>query len=79
MADLGEDMPLTPPTDRSTLRRAAVHVADRIGVEHPHPLDGDYPAFAGQAIAKDPAVRAEVAELFDLLGIKPVQVRKAAQ
>lgn len=76
MGDLGEDMPLTPPTDRVLLRRAAVHVADRIAAENPHPLDDGYPALAGQAIARDPAVRDEIAEFFDLLGIKPSQVRK---
>lgn len=78
MADLGEDMPVTPPTNPELLRPAAVRIADRIAAEHPHPLDGRYPALAGQAIAKDPAVRAELAELFDLLGIKPPQIRKAA-
>lgn len=76
MGDLGEDMPLTPPTDRVLLRRAAVRIADRIAAGHPHPLDDRYPTLAGQAIAKDPTVRAEVAELFDLLGIKPTQIRK---
>ena len=78
MADLGEDMPLTPPTDRVLLRRAAVHVADRIAAEHPHPLDDGYPTLAGQAIAYDPKVRAEIAEFFDLLGINPSQARKGA-
>lgn len=71
MGDLGEDMPLTPPTDRVLLRRAAVHVADRIAAENPHPLDDGYPALAGQAIACDPAVRQDLGELLDLLGLKP--------
>ena len=71
MGDLGEDMPLTPPTDRVLLRRAAVRVADRVAAEHPHPLDDGYPALAGQAIARDPAVRRDLDELLDLLGLKP--------
>lgn len=78
MADLGEDMPITRATDKALLRKTAVRVADRVAAEHPHPLDDRYPTLAGQAIAKNPAVRAEIAELLDLLGIKPSQVRKAA-
>lgn len=72
------EVPLAPATDKTLLRKAAVHVADRVAAEHPHPLDDGYPALAGQAIARDPAVRAEVTDLLDLLGITPAQVRKDA-
>lgn len=52
-------------------RAASVHIADRIAAEHPHPLDDGYPTLAGQAIARDPAVRRDLGELLDLLGLKP--------
>lgn len=78
MGDLGEDMPLTPRPDRVLLRRAAVHVADRVAAEHPHPLDDGHPTLAGQAIAYDPEVRRELAELLAALGINQSQVRKGA-
>lgn len=71
MGDLGEDMPLTPRPDRVLLRRAAVHVADRVAAENPHPDDDRNPTLAGQAIARDPAVRQDLGELLDLLGLKP--------
>lgn len=68
MGDLGEDMPLTPRPSRALLRRAAVHVADRIGAKHPHPDDDLKPALAGRAIAHNPDAREDVLELLDAIG-----------
>jgi hypothetical protein len=56
------------PTARQT-RAAAVHVADRIAAEHPHPLDDVMPKLAGRQLAKDPAIAAGVLELLDVLGL----------
>lgn len=61
------------PTAKQT-RAAAVHVADRIAAEHPHPLDDVMPRLAGRTLARDPAVAAGVLELLDVLGlIRPRQ------
>jgi len=49
-------------------RAAAVHIADRIAAEHPHPLDELMPRLAGRLIARDPAVRDGVLELLDAIG-----------
>ena len=49
-------------------RAAAVHVADRIGAEHPHPDDETDPQGAGRQLAHDPAVRAELLLLLDVIG-----------
>lgn len=57
-------------------RAAAVHVADRVGAEHSHPLDDLMPRLAGRLIAEDPAVRDDVTDLLDALGLKPDQVRR---
>jgi len=51
-------------------RQAAIHVADRIAAEHPHPLDDVMPKLAGRLIAKDPAVRAGVLDLLAALGLE---------
>lgn len=56
------------PTTRQA-RAAAVHVADRIAAEHPHPLDDVMPKLAGRTLAQDPAVAAGVLELLDVLGL----------
>lgn len=45
------------PTVRQA-RAAAVHVADRIGAEHPHELDDVMPRLAGRQLAQDPAIAA---------------------
>lgn len=56
------------PTVRQ-VRAAAVHVADRIAAEHPHPLDDVMPRLAGKQLAQDPAITAGVLELLDVLGL----------
>lgn len=48
---------------------AALHVANRVAAEHPHPLDDDYPQLAGQAIACDPAVRDDLRYLLAVIGL----------
>lgn len=60
---------IDPDHRRDAERAAAVHVADRIGAEHPHPLDELMPRLAGRLIAQDPVVMAGVRELLDLLGL----------
>jgi hypothetical protein len=57
------------PLTRQQLRAAAVHVADRVAAENPHPLDDLMPRLAGRLIAEDPAVRSQVRELLDALGL----------
>lgn len=57
------------PSGPSATRAAAVHVADRVAAEHPHPLDDQMPKLAGRTIAKDPAVRGDLLELLDVLGL----------
>jgi hypothetical protein len=57
-------------------RAAAVHIADRVAAEHPHPLDELMPRHAGRLLAADPAVNAGVLELLDALGLKPNQIRR---
>lgn len=56
------------PTARQT-RAAAVHCADRIAAEHPHPLDDVMPKLAGKQLAQQPAIAAGVLELLDVLGL----------
>lgn len=51
-------------------RAAAVHCADRVAAEHPHPLDDCMPKLSGRLIAKDPAVTAGVLELLAALGLE---------
>ena len=58
------------------LRAAAVHVADRIAAEHPHPLDELMPRLSGRLIAADPAVNAGVLELLAAIGIRPDHIRR---
>ena len=57
----------TPEEQRRTARRAA----DVGAAEHPHPLDDVDPKQAGRELAKDPLIRAGVAELLDALGLLP--------
>lgn len=71
--------PKVAPTEASPLhatqlkpkqvRAAAIHVADRIAAEHPHPLDDEAPRLAGRLLAADPLVRTGLRELLDQLGI----------
>ncbi|MGW0584466.1 hypothetical protein ACWD25_53215 [Streptomyces sp. NPDC002920] len=49
-------------------RRAAVHLADRIAAQHPSPLDGLAPEYAGRLLAQDPTIRAGLRELLDAIG-----------
>lgn len=48
------------PTDEQVLRRAAVHIADRVAAQHPE--------LAGRQLAADPTVRAELLQLLDAIG-----------
>lgn len=59
----------TKPAEKARIaRKAAVHVADRIAAEHPHPLDDVMPRLAGRTLAQDPAVRTDLLELLDAIG-----------
>lgn len=60
---------IQPDVKRRMDRATAVHVADQVAAEHPHPLDDRMPRLAGRLIAEDPAVRAQVLELLDALGL----------
>jgi hypothetical protein len=75
-SDLNQFVLATDPTDADLARRAAVHVADQIAAEHPHPLDDVMPRIAGAVIAKDPVIAAGVLELLAALGIRPDQIRR---
>lgn len=68
---------IKPVEKRRQDRAAAVNVADRVAAEHPHPLDDGYPQLAGQAIAADPAVRDQVLELLDAIGLLEADVAAA--
>ena len=68
-AELKHDALIVGDLEADQLRAAAVHVADRIAAEHPHPLDDVMPKLAGRLIAQDPAVTAGVLELLDALGL----------
>lgn len=57
------------PSGPSATRAAAINVADRIAAAHPHPLDDQTPRDAGRLIAKDPAVRGDLLDLLDELGL----------
>ena len=57
-------------------RAAAVHIADQVGAEHPHPLDDVMPKLAGRTLAADPAVSTQVTDLLAALGIRPDQIRR---
>lgn len=52
-------------------RAAAVHIADRIAAEHPHPLDELMPKLAGRQLAADLVIEDGVRELLAALGIHP--------
>lgn len=60
---------LDPERQREIDRAAALHIADRVAAEHPHPLDDGRPQLAGQAIARDPAVRDGLLQLLDAIGL----------
>lgn len=68
-ADLEQTVLTVVALTRRQQRAAAVHVADRIAAEHPHPLDELMPKLAGKQLAQDPAVTAGVLELLDVLGL----------
>jgi hypothetical protein len=56
-------------TTGSEQHRAAVHVADHVARQHPHPLDDTMPKLAGRLTARNPAARAQLLELLDALGL----------
>jgi hypothetical protein len=58
------------------VRRAAVHIADRIGSEHPHDLDDLMPRLAGRQTARKPEVRDGVLELLDIVPGLPTTTRQ---
>ena len=68
--ELGQDFAV-PQLEAAQLRAAAVHVADRVAVENPHPLDGSEPRLAGRLIGRDPVIAAGLIELLDALGLLP--------
>ena len=68
-AELKHDALIVGDLTAQQQRAAAVHVADRIAAEHPHPLDDVMPKLAGRLIAQDPAVRGGLLELLDALGL----------
>jgi len=56
------------PVDEQQLRRAAVHLADRIAAEHLTEFDELAPEYAGRLVAQDPTVRAALRDLLDVIG-----------
>lgn len=73
-ADLEQTVLTVVALTRRQTRAAAVHCADRIAAEHPHPLDELMPKLAGKQLAQDPAIAAGVLELLDAPGlIRPRQ------
>lgn len=54
--------------DGALHHKLAVHCADRIAAQHPHPLDDVMPRLAGRLIAQDPTVRADVLEVLEATG-----------
>jgi hypothetical protein len=56
------------PVDAGQLRRAAVHLADRLAAQHPHELDEQAPEYAGRLVAQDPTVRTALRDLLDAIG-----------
>ena len=65
---------LKPDVKQRRDSAAALHVADRVAAENPHPLDDRYPQLAGQAIACNPAVRNQVLKLLDAIGLLEADV-----
>jgi hypothetical protein len=57
---------------------AALHVADRVGGENPHPDDETNPRAAGKAIGQDPVIAAGVRELLAALGLPTAAVGRRA-
>lgn len=60
---------LHPSVNPAQVRAAAVHVADRVGADHPHLLDDTMPRLAGRLTARQPGVPAELLDLLDTLGL----------
>lgn len=54
--------------DPDLMRRAAVHIADRIAAQHPTELDDLAPEYAGRLLAQDPTIRAGLRELLAAIG-----------
>jgi hypothetical protein len=48
---------------------AALHIADRVAGEHPHPLDDTMPRLAGRLVGRDPEAADSVRELLAALGL----------
>lgn len=57
-------------TSRQQKQAAALHVADRIGAEHEHPLDELMPRLAGRLTGQNPDVKAQLLHLLDVLGLR---------
>lgn len=68
-AELKHDALIVGDVTTDQLRAAAVHCADRVAAEHPHPLDDYMPKLAGRLIAQDPTVRGDLLELLDAIGL----------
>ena len=65
------------PVDARVQRAAAVHVADRVASEHPHPLDEQMPKLAGRLTGRNPEARQQLLDLLDALGVTPAARRRA--
>lgn len=68
-AELKHEALIVGDVTASQLRAAAVHCADRIGTEHPDPRDDLMPRLVGRQLAQDPAVRGDLLELLDAIGL----------
>lgn len=68
--ELNQHVLMVEPLTVDQRRAAAVHLADRIATEHPHPLDDLMPRLAGRLVAANPVVAAGVRELLDALGLE---------
>lgn len=55
-------------------RRAVLHIADRIGAEHPTAHDDTDPHLAGRLVAHDPHAREELLLLLDAIGYRKEQL-----
>lgn len=71
--ELGTDDPRRRKATPGQQRRAAVRVADSVGVEHPHPLDDLMPRLAGQQVGRDPEAAGKVRDLLAALGLDTAQ------
>ncbi|MEV7364308.1 hypothetical protein [Streptomyces sp. NPDC091299] len=52
------------------LRKTAVRAADWVSSRRPDPLDESFGWLTGRPLAKNPAVKAELDELIDMLGVR---------